>query len=66
MKAEPLSVIYEKIVPLAEKRESKTRKKTSIFLEKVVDEFLKDGIIMFVLKYTHSCICTNTAGGEVR
>ena len=34
--------------------------------KKVVDEFLKDGIITDVLKYTHSCICTNTAGGEVR
>ena len=35
-------------------------------LKKVIDEFLKDGIIVDVLKYTHSCICTNTAGGEVR
>ncbi len=44
----------------------KNFEETSKKSKKVIDEFLKDGIITDVLKYTHSCICTNTAGGEVR
>lgn len=34
--------------------------------EKGIDLSGKDAIIDFVLKYAHSCIGTNTAGGEVR